>query len=111
MSEEQKNQVEEYLISKYEETGVRMYIVFSEYNNKGDIDNQIDNNMLNKATSPAMAYSRSASDNTWVVRWLVPDDHSQNLKNNYEQIANAYFINGSYYDRLKNVIDKAYELY
>lgn len=111
MSEEQKNQVEEYLISKYEETGVRMYIVFSEYDNKSDIDNQIDNNMLNKATSPAMAYSRSASDNTWVVRWIVPDDHSQNLKNNYEQIANAYFINGSYYDRLKNVIDKAYELY
>jgi len=111
LSDEEKQLVEDYLITKYEETGVRMYIVFSDSDDNNYITNYIDDNLLGAAQSPSMAFCRSASDSKWFVRWNVPENHSEKFQNNYEQIANAYLISGSSYDRVINVIDKAYEIY
>ena len=111
LSDEEKQKVEEYITAKYKETGVRMYIVYPDTDDQNQIYDLIDKEMFQKATSPAMAYCRPASDNKWYVRWSVYDDHIESVEKNYEQIGNAYLINGSVYDRTIHVIDTAYEVY
>ena len=100
LTDDEKQKIEEYITEKYKET-----------DDTNQIDDLIDNEMLKKATSPSMAYCRPASDNIWYVRWAVDNEHSEYLNNTYEQIGNAYLINGSVYDRTIHVIDKAYEVY
>jgi len=111
LSEDDTQKLNEYLTSKFEETGTRMYIVYYDSDDTEEMKTFVQDYLFYSADSPAMAYSRTASDNAWRVDWHVSNPNSISLNENYEQIHTAYLSGGSYYDRLKNAIDKAYDIY
>ncbi len=110
VSDDEKQKLEAYLRAKYEETGVRMYIILSNIDDTEQIG-KIADKMLKRATSPAMAFGITASEKQWVFRYLIENNQESKVRDEYEQIAKAYQKGSNTFDSLIKAIDKAYELY
>ena len=108
LSDEESQQLEEYLWGKYRETGLRMYIFL---NNTDDIEILKTNaSKLNaRATSPSIVFSLTASKNSWDIRFWIKKESG--LKEGYRQIADAYSEGNTLFESLIDAIDTAYELY
>lgn len=110
ISDQEKQQLESLLRSKYEETGVRLYIILYNTNNLDDIIPYADK-MMYRATSPALAFGVSADQKGWTFRYLLEKSNNSPLKNAQDQLTNAFSVKGSIFTKLVNVINKIYELY
>jgi hypothetical protein len=107
---DQEEEIQEMLKAKYEETGFKVYVVFSNTNDKEEIENY-SADLLSSTNSYGVVYVRNANDSSWHVRWSVPESKLDYFADNYSRIGDAYLINGNYVDRLENVADTAYTLY
>lgn len=109
--EDQKNNIQSYLEQKYLETGIRMYLIFYDTNDKTYMEDH-SKALLNSKNGQAISYSRNANDNSWQIWWIASStEKNEFLQAHYTSIGDAYLINGSYEERIKNVIDTAYELF
>ena len=109
ISDQEKQKIESYLRSKYEETGVRVYIILYNSDNLENLKNDA-HKMIARATSPGIVFGITASQ-SWYIRYLIDNDRESALRDAREQLSEAYGIKGSLYDKIMNVIDRIYELY
>lgn len=111
ISDTDKQELEDYLRQKYNETGVRMYIIL--YDNEDvDLLQETAKKMIDRATSPAMVFGLTASENQWVFRYQIDPSRESSIRDEYSKVADAFWAtNENYTKRLKNAIDKAYALY
>ena len=107
---DQEEQIQELLKEKYEETGFKVYIIFFDTNDKSYIEDY-SSSLINAEKSTGVVYCRNANDNSWYVRWSVPQSKSDYFSNNYTRIGDAYLVNGNYVDRVRNIADTAYTVY
>jgi hypothetical protein len=112
MSDDENKRLEAYLRSKYEETGVRMYVILLNVEDN-DLLSEMCDGVLGRATSPAISFGLTSSQKHWSVRLRMKKDRESELREGYSKVADAFYDlkKGSLYDKIMKVIDKAYELY
>lgn len=110
LSDVERQEIEDILWEKYRETGVRMYIILD---NLDDTDRlyKIASKMNDRATSPTIAFCLTASRNKWAIYYWMDKDRESRLREDYEQVADAYDRERTVYEGLISAIEKAYELY
>ena len=109
--DDQEVSIQSYLEQKYSETGIRMYIVFFDTNDETYIDDY-SKGLINSKGGQAITYSRNANDSSWRMWWIAStNEKNEYINSHYTKVGDAYLINGTYEERLRNVIDTAYGLY
>ncbi len=111
LQNEEKEKLEQLLRSKYEETGVRMYLLLSDTSDETVLLSKTDE-LLARATSPGMVFGLTATQDHWVFRFRRAKDHETPLKERYKEVGDAYNkVKTSLYDKLEKAVGKAYRLY
>ena len=110
ISDAEKQQLETYLWQKYRETGVRMYIYLSSTENPESLP-EIARRMMDRATSPTMVFSVTASEKSWDLRYRMDENRESELRYNYSIVAEAYYSGTTEYEKLMNAIEWAYKLF
>ena len=108
ISEKEKGQLEQYIREKYNETGVRMYILLLDSYDKNYLIGLAEE-MLAKATSPGIVLE--IAPRNYLVRLKMKKDHESALRENRDEVFEAYHKSKNKYKGLIKAIDKAYELY
>ena len=111
LQNEEKEKLEKFLRSKYEETGIRMYLLLSDTSDEQALLSKTDE-LLARATSPGMVFGLTATQDHWVFRFRRAKDHETQLKERYKEIGDVYNkVKTSLYDKLEAAVNKAYRLY
>ena len=111
LQNEEKEKLEKFLRSKYEETGIRMYLLLSDTSDEQALLSKTDE-LLARATSPGMVFGLTATQDHWVFRFRRAKNHETMLKERYKEIGDTYnILKKTLYDKLVATVGKAYRLY